>query len=349
MRRAAPATPSPRRFRRRLVAPLLAATLLLSCGGAERPPLSLGVNPWPGYEYFYLAQELGFFADAGVDARIVEFTSLADTRRAYERGQLDGMFATLVELLQARQNCARVPQVVLVTDYSNGGDALIAGPGLAGLQDLRGRRVGVEPGSLNCFLLARALETAGLAYEDVLSVPMSPLAMADALQKGSVDAVVAYPPVSLELLADPARRLLFSSADIPGEVVDVLLVDAQVLAGRGREVERLLAAYERALAWGQAHPAEAFAIMARREGLEPHEFEDILENDIRVVGLDGQAPFFVPGGLIERACAGTEAVLRKAGHIDGPPRAVGPLTAGPFATHGAAAVAGLAGREGSGR
>lgn len=331
MRRAAPATPFLRRFRQRLAAPLLSATLLLSCGAAERPPLSLGINPWPGYEYFYLAQELGFFAAAGVDARIVEFTSLADTRRAYERGQLDGMFATLVELLQARQNCARLPQVVLVTDYSNGGDALIAGPGVAGLADLRGRRVGVEPGSLNCFLLARALESVGLDYADVVSVPMSPLAMEDALQKGGVDAVVAYPPVSVELLAEPARRELFSSADIPGEVVDVLCIDAQVLARRSGDVERLLAAYARAQAWAAEHPAEAFAIMARREGLSSREFEDVLANDIRVVGLDGQAPFFVPGGLIERAYAGTEAVLRKAGHIDGPPRAVGPVTAGPFA------------------
>jgi NitT/TauT family transport system substrate-binding protein len=349
MRRAATATPFPRRFRRGLVAPLLAASLLLSCGGAERPPLSLGINPWPGYEYFYLAQELGFYAGAGVDVRIVEFTSLADTRRAYERGQLDGMFATLVELLQARQNCARLPQVVLVTDYSNGGDALIAGPGVAGLQDLRGRRVGVEPGSLNCFVLARALETAGLAYEDVVSVAMSPLAMQAALHEGSVDAVVAYPPVSVELLADPARRLLFSSADIPGEVVDVLMMDEQVLARRSDDVERLLVAYERALAWAKAHPAEAFAIMARREGLEPQEFEDILEQDIRIVSLDGQTPFFVPGGLIERACAGTEGVLRKAGHLEGPPRAVGPVTAGPFAAHGSQAAAALSASPGSGR
>jgi NitT/TauT family transport system substrate-binding protein len=349
MRRAAPATPCLRRFPRRLAAPLLAASLLLSCGGAERPPLSLGINPWPGYEHFYLAQELGFFAAAGVDARIVEFTSLADTRRAFERGQLDGMFATLVELLQARQNCPRLPQVVLVTDYSNGGDALIAGPGVDGLVDLRGRRVGVEPGSLNCFLLARALESVGIADEEVVSVPMSPLAMEAALAQGSVDAIVAYPPVSVNLLADPRRRLLFSSADIPGEVVDVLCVDSQVLAERGDDVKRLLAAYGRALDWAEEHPAEALAIMARREGLAPQEFEDILENDIRVVDLDGQAPFFVPGGLIERACAGTEDVLRKAGHLDGPPRAVGPVTAGPFAAQGASSVAALSAGSRSGR
>jgi hypothetical protein len=111
----------------------------------------------------------------------------------------------------------------------------------------------------------------------------------------------------------------------------------------------VLSAYARALDWADEHPAEAFAIMARREGLAPHEFEDILRNDIRVVGLDGQAPFFVPGGLIERACAGTEAVLRKAGHLVGPPRAVGPVTAGPNATQGAPAVAALSAGAGSGR
>lgn len=337
-----------RSLRRVLAAALLAAALLPSCGASERPPLSIGINFWPGYEYFYLAQELGYFADAGLDARIVEFTSLADTRRAFERGQIDGMFATLVEMLQARQNCARLPQVVLVTDYSNGGDVVIAGPGVSGLADLRGRRVGVEPGSLNCFVLARALESAGLAYEDVVSVPMSPQAMEAGLVAGEVDAVVAYPPVSVHLLADPDCHVLFSSADIPGEVLDVLLMDAPVLAERGSDIERLLAAYGRAVAWADAHAAEAFEIMARREGLSPPEFASILEDDIRLVRLAEQAPFFVPGGLVERACAGTEAVLRRAGHLQGPPRVVGPVAAGPFAGQGAPVLLGLSAPRRSG-
>ncbi|MEY4582651.1 MAG: hypothetical protein RL701_7354 [Pseudomonadota bacterium] len=85
-----------------------------------QPPLRIGINPWPGYELLFLAQEKSYFRDAEVDVRLVEFNSPIDERYAYERGQLDAWAATLVEVIQAGDQSEPAPQIIQVIDYSKG-------------------------------------------------------------------------------------------------------------------------------------------------------------------------------------------------------------------------------------
>jgi NitT/TauT family transport system substrate-binding protein len=102
---------------------------LLACS-PEPELLRVGVNPWPGYETIYLAQKLGYFREAGVDVRLVEFASLADARRSFERNQIDALASTVVEVLRAREQSQRSLRIVQVLDYSNGADMLVARAGL---------------------------------------------------------------------------------------------------------------------------------------------------------------------------------------------------------------------------
>jgi NitT/TauT family transport system substrate-binding protein len=102
------------------------------------PPLRIGINAWPGYEFLYLAQEKGFFRDAGIDVRLVEFNSLSDARRAYEREQIDGLGTAIIEVLQAREVPDRHLQIVSVVDYSDGADVVLAKPAITDQATLRG-------------------------------------------------------------------------------------------------------------------------------------------------------------------------------------------------------------------
>ena len=105
-----------------------AASLCLTagCSKSDSGPLRIGINAWPGYEFLYLAQERGLYAAEGVQVKLVEFSSLADARRAYKKGQLDGFATTLVEVIQARAESDQTPEVVLAVDYSEGADMIIA-------------------------------------------------------------------------------------------------------------------------------------------------------------------------------------------------------------------------------
>lgn len=318
-----------------LLVAMTALLLSLGCAPEQAASLRVGINPWPGYEFLYLAQEKGFFLEAGLEVRLVEFSSLSDARRAYERGQINVLATTVIEVLQARDHSARSPQIVHVVDSSHGADVILARPGLADVASLRGARVGLELASLGVYVLARGLEQHGLSLADVTLVAMDQLSMEDAFRRGEVDAIVTYPPTSIKLLRDAKAHAIFSSAEIPGEVVDVIAIEAAVNTRRPADVAKFLRAYHRAKAYAQAHPAEAYRIMAAREGLTPEEFRVALTEGIRLHSESDQPAFLRPGGTLAAVIDHTDRILRQSGQIKGPDRRGGVTTVA-FAGRGAA-------------
>ena len=317
--------PLPGQWPRRLALLVSLATLSLSFGCTPAPSAALrvGINPWPGYEFMFLAQEKGFYRDAGLEVRLIEFSSLSDARRAFERGQIDAMGTTVVEVLQVRDQSARSPEVVQVVDYSNGADVILARPCIANSAGLRGARIGVELGSLGVYMLARGLEKNGLGLADVKLIAMDQLSMEEAFRKGELDALVTYPPVSIKLLRGSLVHPVFSSAEIPGEVLDVIAVEAQINRERPADVAKFLRAFERAIAYTEQNPQEAYRIMAAREGLTPAEFAMALTEGVKVLGAADQAAFLQPGGKLGAVIDATDRILRQSAQIKGPDRRAG--------------------------
>ncbi|EKV30011.1 ABC-type nitrate/sulfonate/bicarbonate transport system protein [Caenispirillum salinarum AK4] len=316
-----------RRGARRLAA--VAAVLLSGIGAAalagcdsgdDGDVLRLAINPWPGYEFLYLARERGYLAEEGLKVDFVERPDLGGVRAAFVAGEADAMTVTLTEVLRTCDELPdRCPRVVLAADYSDGADVLMAVPPLRSPADLRGRRVAVEDGTATMFLLSRALETAGLSFADVQVVQMPQADMADAVRAGRVDAVATYPPVALELARTGRLRTIFSSADIEGEVVDVVAVAPAWAEDRDEAVAALVRAWDRAVEYWRENAGEAEAVMAAREGVSTRAFAESLAH-IRILRSAEQRFLFTQGGPLERAVAHHDRLLRRAGLIQGPDR-----------------------------
>jgi NitT/TauT family transport system substrate-binding protein len=303
---------------RRWPALLAAAVVFLNgCSTESADPIRIGLNAWPGYEFLYLAQEKGFYRDEGVDVRLVGFNSLSDARRAYERGQIDGLGTTIVEVLQAREYSKRTPQIVQAIDYSDGADMLLVRPGITNASSLRGARVGVELASVCVFVLYRALEKNGLSLKDVQLVSSDQATMTTAFERGNLDAVVTYPPNSVALLRSGQARRFFTSAEIPGEVVDVIAIEEDVCKRRPGDVERVIRAYHRAIAYAERNPDDAHAIMARREGITPSEFRQTLTDGVRMISQSEQSKYLRPAGAVSAAITAADKALRDSGQIKG--------------------------------
>ena len=238
-----------------LLAPVLFA--ITSCTQKPTDPLRVATNTWPGYQPLYLAQDLGYLK--GVDLH--EMPSSSPVIRAFRNRSVDIAALTLDEVLPLVQDGVHA-HVILVTDFSHGGDVLLAGPSVATLQDLKGKRIGVENTALGAYMLTRALQHAGLAVNDIRIVPRTVDLHAGAFLSGDVDAVVTFEPVSTRLLKEGAR-ILFDSSMIPGEILDVLVAHDDVLQRRPRAVDDLLEAWYRALDDMSQDPKEAFGKMAR--------------------------------------------------------------------------------------
>lgn len=306
---------------------IAAVSVFTGCLSEPTPTIQIGMNAWPGYEFVYLASEKGFYAEEGVNVRVVEFSSLADARRAYERGKIDAFATTVIEVLQARDDSARTPQIVQVVDASEGADVILAQSGIPDVAGLRGKRVGVELASLGVYFLARALEKNGLSLSDVEPVSMDQISMESAFRNGELDAIVTYPPVSVNILRDGVANKVFSSADIPGEVIDVIAVEAHIVEERPEDVERILRAYHRAIEYAQDHRDEAYSIMAAREGITPEEFDQALTEGIRLFSASDQNEYLRPDGKLSRVIDKCDQVLRETRQIVGPDRRAGAYSA----------------------
>ncbi len=234
---------------------------VVSCAPPE-PPLRVGCNPWPGYLALYYARDLHIFNEREI--RLIDFDSTEDTLRAFRNDAIDAAAVTLDEALHLAERGDAL-HIVLVFDTSNGADALLAHPPIKRLQDLRGQRIGVETNALGAYMLSRALERGNLQLKDVHIVDLPLQEQAQAFEKHAVDAVITFEPLRSRLLAAGAREI-FSSRDIPGEIVDVLVVRDTVLERRPKQLRRLIDSYFEGLQRLHEAPDIAATQLGQRTG-----------------------------------------------------------------------------------
>jgi NitT/TauT family transport system substrate-binding protein len=261
---AAHATLSRRRALRALALPVLGGLALPGCAPAGVAPLRIGAHPWVGYELMFLARERHYVDET---VRLVEIPTASASLRALSAGTLEGAGLTLDEVLSARARGLAL-QVVAVIDVSNGADVLLGGPAIGSLAALRGRRIGVEQSATGALMLDAALGRAGLRAADVQLVPLAFNEHAQAFQGGRVDALVSAEPVRSLLLGQGAR-VLFSSAEVPGLIVDVLAVRAEAMAPQADALSALVAGLFRAQADWRRDPAAQAPLMSARLRLPP--------------------------------------------------------------------------------
>jgi NitT/TauT family transport system substrate-binding protein len=242
--------------------------LLVACSSAPSTVLRVGYNNWPGYELIWLADQLGYFKTVGAKVEHVQFISLADAKRAYERGQIDAVGVTAVELVQIATN-AKTPnaQVAMVLDISHGADQVLAVPSIQQLSDINGKRFGVEADSVSVQLAALSVQKAGLSLHDVHWVVMPPANMVDAMKLGKIALAATYAPHSIAIQENTGAKVLFSSADVPNSIVDMLAVQPEVRARNPTAWQAFFEGVAKAADYYHAHPQEAAKIMAEHAGM----------------------------------------------------------------------------------
>lgn len=313
----------------RLAAALLLTLMLTSCSSRSSAPLRIGISEWPPYEFLHLARERGFFEQEGVDVRLVEFAAMSDARRAFEHRQIDGGLFSIFETLHVRDDSRRDLKIALVIDFSDGADAILARPGIDSVAALRGKRFGIAISALNFYMADRALASHGLTLEDVTIVPVEDIDMARYLSEGKVDAVVNYPPSRTRIEQAGLARAIFTSAEIPGEIVDVLALDETVSRERPQDVARLIRAFYRAVEYARTHPQDAYRIMAAREHIEPEAFRESISNGITLVRLEEQERFLAPDAPFSQTVKRIAQVLHRTRQISNPAVADNLLSDGP--------------------
>ena len=244
---------------------------------AQAATLRLGYSDWPGWVAWQVAIDKGWLQQAGLDVQFQWFDYSA-SMDAFSAGQLDGDLVTNGDSLVLNAGGTR-NVMILVTDYSDGNDMIVARPGISNMRALRGRKVGVEIGLVDHLLLLDGLRQAGMSPSDVTLVNAKTNETPQVLASGQVAAIGAWQPNSGEAMrAVPGAHPIFTSAQAPGLIYDVLAVSPQSLVLHRDDYVRLIGVWNRVVRYVEdpATQADAVRIMAARVGLTSAQFRPLL-------------------------------------------------------------------------
>ena len=239
----------------------------------DSPPIVIGYSNWAGWWPWAIAEEKGLFAQNGANVELRWFDGYLASMEALAAGQLDGNCQTLNDTISFADSAINGEVAVLVNDNSAGNDKIIVAEEINTIEDLKGKKVAVEAGVVDDFLLTLALQENGMSRDDVEIVDLETGAAAAAFASGQTDAVGAFPPFWLTALKREGSKELVSSADFPGAIPDLLVVTQTLVDERPEVAQGLVNTWFDILDFMEQNPERADEIMANRADVTVEELQ----------------------------------------------------------------------------
>ncbi|GAB3732347.1 ABC transporter substrate-binding protein [Silanimonas algicola] len=249
---------------------LLALLSLCACGTADtagKPrPLRLGMDLWAGYFPAAIAQHEGLMATHGVALEVVPTRDTNGLIAEFAAGKYDLIAVSLgdaIILTKARPDLV----VLLVADESAGGDQLMRAPGI-GRNTPKHPRFGTNLGGFGELFIRAWLQQEGIPPGDVLWTNVDASDVPTALAEGRIDFGHTWQPYADQAAAAGATPV-FSSAETPGLILDVVLATRAGLERQPEAYRGFLSAWFEAERRWRADPAGGNGAAAAALGLDP--------------------------------------------------------------------------------
>ena len=245
---------------------------------AHAEPLKIAYSDWPGWIAWDIGARKGFFEKQGVEVELKWFEYMA-SMDAFAAGQVDAVTVTNGDALIMNATGAR-NLMIMINDISNGNDKVVGGPAAKSVKELKGKKVGVEIGCVSHLLLISALKDNGMSEKDVTLVNVPTHQTAQVLASGDVDAIVAWQPNSGQALKSvQGSSEIYTSADAPGLIYDVLAVSMKSLMERRDDWQKVVAAWYDIVDYmnNPANYDEMLEILSARVSLSPADYEPFLK------------------------------------------------------------------------
>ncbi len=254
---------------------LTAVAILVAAGAVQAKTFKLAHSTWVGYGPFYIAQEKGFFKEAGIDVELTIMENTPLKMGALMAGQID-MVASTADEFPIYMKPGKPLKYILAVDNSKGGDGVVSNSTIKTVADLKGMNVAFEEGSVSQFFVNALLKEAGLTQADITHVNMTATDAGVAFVAKRVDAAVTWEPHLTQGAKTDHGHILVSSAEKPGLIVDVVAVREETASEHAAEMKAFVTAWQKALDFLQSNPDEAYQIMSKGVGgwlADPNEFK----------------------------------------------------------------------------
>lgn len=241
------------------------------------PAVRIGTQPWIGYGPWWIAQDQGIFAKYGIEAELIDFVTDTEVNAAFASGNMDVVNIATHTAIKLFANDVDL-KIVLLEDISNAADAIIAPSAVASVAGLAGKTVAYEEGSTSDLLLHYALAENNMKIEDIIAAPMPAANAGAALIAGQVDAAVTYEPYISEAINQNSDiQALYTAAERPGLISDVLAARPQFAEDNPDLMRNLLKVWDEAVTFLRENPEAGRAIIAKAVGSTPEELTTAFE------------------------------------------------------------------------
>src|SRR5271163_2304217 len=238
-----------RRLRRLiwLLCALSAASSLSPCIAAQRNSFNVAWSIYVGWMPWDYANQSGIlkkWADKyGIKIKLTQINDYVESINQYTAGGFDACVMTNMDMLTIPAAGGVDSTALIVGDFSNGNDGIVLKGKGKKLEDIKGQKVNLVELSVSHYLLVRALSGIGMRERDLKIVNTSDADIVAAFATPASTAVVTWKPQLSAVLSAPNAQLVFDSSKIPGEIMDIMVVNTATLAANPKLGKALVGAW----------------------------------------------------------------------------------------------------------
>ncbi|MCI5902819.1 MAG: ABC transporter substrate-binding protein [Blautia sp.] len=263
---------------KKIIAAMLSAAFVcapVTVSAEEAQDVTMAFCTWTGYSPMFIAQEQGYFEEAGINMDIQVIEDESTYAALITTGNVQFLATAQDPNIKMYANGAD-SRFVLTMDASNGADGLVATGNIESLDDLAGKKLALDKSASSYYFFLTALEQgSSLTEDDIDVIDMGDTTEAGlAFMSGTVDAAIMWEPELSEALETvEGAHALVTSADYPDTILDSLVVNTKYAEENPEVVEAVAQAWYKAVDFLNENPEEAYEMMA--SGFEEVSAEDI--------------------------------------------------------------------------
>ena len=261
-----------------------AAVLSTSAQAAEQDKFRLAWSIYVGWMPWDYAAKQGIvkkWADKyGIEIDVVQINDYIESINQYTAGAFDACVMTNMDMLTIPSAGGVDSTALIVGDFSDGNDGIVLKQAES-IADIKGRSVNLVELSVSHYLLARALESVKLSERDINVVNTSDADIVAAFSAPDAEAVATWNPQLSEVGTMPDAVKVFDSSQIPGEIIDLLVVNSKTLKANPKLGKALAGAWYETMgimARDDEQGRQARAFMGESSGTDLRGYESQLRS-----------------------------------------------------------------------
>lgn len=255
-----------------------------SCNKKKTNKLKIGYVPIAVGLPLFVANDEGYFKEEGFATEMVQLASSNELANAAASGQVDVSVVATNVMLDVGFVSKKRHTLVITNPYTNQAgnitDYMLVKDtnAIKKIEDLKGKKIGVFPGSVIKIFCTLIFEKHGLKKGDYTLIELSPKDWAAALQSGQIDVLSALEPQAAQIIKDkigyPIVNGLYAQL-MPNVPLSGHWISADFVKKYGKEqCEKIIKAIDKAVDFINNNPTKAKEYLVKYANVR----EDVVGN-----------------------------------------------------------------------